>query len=105
MIKKKKALPLNGRRDLAFDTIEILSREKKGVKSKFFSIKEVKNLNNKFLIVKQDLRKITNKRKNFLKYVDFTKPAIMGILNLTPDSFSDGGKFNTKKKSFLQMKL
>ena len=21
----------------------------------------------------------------------------MGILNLTPDSFSDGGKFNTKK--------
>ena len=24
----------------------------------------------------------------------------MGILNLTPDSFSDGGKFNSKKKSF-----
>ena len=68
LIKKKKALPLNGRRDLAFDTIEILSREKKGVKSKFFSIKEVKNLNNKFLIVKQDLRKITNKRK--LKFKD-----------------------------------
>ena len=22
----------------------------------------------------------------------------MGILNLTPDSFSDGGKFNSKKK-------
>ena len=25
---------------------------------------------------------------------------IMGILNLTPDSFSDGGKFNKKKESF-----
>ena len=24
----------------------------------------------------------------------------MGILNLTPDSFSDGGKFNKKAKSF-----
>ena len=24
----------------------------------------------------------------------------MGILNLTPDSFSDGGKFNKKSKSF-----
>ena len=24
----------------------------------------------------------------------------MGILNLTPDSFSDGGKFNNKSKSF-----
>jgi dihydropteroate synthase len=22
----------------------------------------------------------------------------MGVLNLTPDSFSDGGKFNKKKK-------
>ena len=28
---------------------------------------------------------------------------IMGVLNLTPDSFSDGGKFNTKK-SFNQIK-
>ena len=28
----------------------------------------------------------------------------MGILNLTPDSFSDGGKFNTKKKSFSHIK-
>ena len=24
----------------------------------------------------------------------------MGILNMTPDSFSDGGKFNKKNKSF-----
>jgi len=23
-----------------------------------------------------------------------TKPLIMGVLNLTPDSFSDGGKYN-----------
>lgn len=28
------------------------------------------------------------------RLVDLTKPKIMGILNLTPDSFSDGGKFN-----------
>ena len=27
------------------------------------------------------------------------KPLIMGILNLTPDSFSDGGMFNTTKKA------
>ena len=26
-------------------------------------------------------------------------PLIMGILNATPDSFSDGGKFNTTKKA------
>ena len=28
----------------------------------------------------------------------------MGILNLTPDSFSDGGKFNTKNKSISQIR-
>ena len=28
--------------------------------------------------------------------LDFNKPIIMGILNITPDSFSDGGKFNKK---------
>lgn len=31
--------------------------------------------------------------------VDFTIPKIMGILNLTPDSFSDGGKFNNEKSA------
>lgn len=29
-------------------------------------------------------------------------PKIMGILNLTPDSFSDGGKFNTEKAALEQ---
>lgn len=27
---------------------------------------------------------------------DWTRPYVMGILNVTPDSFSDGGKFNNK---------
>ena len=27
--------------------------------------------------------------------LDFSKPRIMGILNVTPDSFSDGGRYNT----------
>ena len=29
----------------------------------------------------------------------------MGILNLTPDSFSDGGSFNKKKKEYLMQKI
>ena len=38
------------------------------------------------------------KKKNFSN-LDFKKiPNILGVLNLTPDSFSDGGKFNSKKK-------
>ena len=31
------------------------------------------------------------------KLIDLTFPKIMAILNLTPDSFSDGGKFNEEK--------
>lgn len=31
------------------------------------------------------------------KLVDLSTPKIMGILNLTPDSFSDGGKYNQEK--------
>ena len=34
-----------------------------------------------------------------MKNVNFLNPTIMGILNLTPDSFSDGGIYN-KNKSF-----
>ena len=30
--------------------------------------------------------------------LDLTKPRIMGILNLTPDSFYDGGRYNSEKK-------
>ncbi|KQR92451.1 dihydropteroate synthase [Chryseobacterium sp. Leaf180] len=30
------------------------------------------------------------------RLIDLSTPKIMGILNLTPDSFSDGGKFNDK---------
>lgn len=31
--------------------------------------------------------------------LDWKMPYIMGILNLTPDSFSDGGKYNTTEKA------
>ena len=34
--------------------------------------------------------------------LDFSKPIIMGILNVTPDSFSDGGLFFKEKKAYEQ---
>lgn len=37
------------------------------------------------------------------KLIDLTTPKVMGILNLTPDSFYDGGKFNSEKKILLQI--
>ena len=38
-----------------------------------------------------------NFSKSFKKpYLGFKTPAVMGILNITPDSFSDGGKYFSK---------
>jgi dihydropteroate synthase len=38
------------------------------------------------------------------KILDLTSPKIMGILNVTPDSFSDGGNFNNIELAFEQAK-
>ena len=101
LIKTKKALPLCGNKNIAFNKLEIISRNKKKVKSKIINIQDVKFLRRiQILKIKNDLKKITSKRKNFIKNINFSRPTIMGILNLTPDSFSDGGVYNKKAKSF-----
>lgn len=33
------------------------------------------------------------------RLIDLSSPKLMGILNITPDSFSDGGKFNNEKSA------
>ena len=97
LINQKKTLPLNWNKEISFDKIEILSRNSK----KLINIKDIKKL--PYLIKKkinEDLRIVIKKNKNFSN-LNFKKiPNIMGILNLTPDSFSDGGRFNNKNKAF-----
>lgn len=39
------------------------------------------------------------------KLVDLSSPKVMGILNLTPDSFYDGGKFKTENDVLKQVEL
>ena len=46
LIKNKKALPLCGNNLIAFDKIELFSRKKKVIISKYVSIKNIKNLKN-----------------------------------------------------------
>ena len=95
LVSKKKTLSLNNNKEISFAHLEIISRRSK----KKISIKEIDNLPK--LLRKQidlDLKNIQSKKKNFAN-LNFQKiPNIMGVLNLTPDSFSDGGKFNSKKK-------
>ena len=104
LIKKNLALPLCGNNEIAFSEVEILSREKKE-NSRFVNINSIKYLSkNLRKIIKADIKKITLKRKNLSNKIKINEPIIMGILNLTPDSFSDGGIYNNKKKSFSHVK-
>ena len=95
LVNGKKNLPLKGNKEISFDEIEIISRNSK----KIINIKDVKNLPKLLKIkVKKDLNIIIKKNKNFAN-LNFKKlPNLMGVLNLTPDSFSDGGRFNKKSK-------
>jgi dihydropteroate synthase len=94
LVRIKKNLPLNGNVEFSFSQIEIITRNSK----KIIDLKNIKNLPKSLRKkIEKDLKTIIKKNINFSK-LNFKKiPNIMGVLNLTPDSFSDGGKFNKKK--------
>tara|TARA_Y100000590_G_scaffold271905_1_gene305275 strand:- start:3926 stop:4978 length:1053 start_codon:yes stop_codon:yes gene_type:complete len=88
-IKKKLSLPFGGSASISFDCIEIISRNSKRKIN-------IKNINKLKLKIKKkvlfDLKNICkNKKIPGLKIKNL--PILMGVLNITPDSFSDGGKF------------
>ena len=91
-IKKKLSIPLNGNNLISFDTIEIITRKYK----KKIHLKDIKNQNSKIKKkIKEDI-KLIKKKKKFKKLNFLNLPILMGIINLTPDSFSDGGRYNKK---------
>ena len=94
LVKEKKNLPLNGNKEFSFSQIEIITRFSK----KIINLKDLKKIPKSLREkINKDLKVIIKKNKNFSN-LNFKKvPNIMGILNLTPDSFSDGGKFNKNK--------
>jgi len=99
LVDKNKSLPLHGIKEISFDQIEIITRKSK----KILFINKIKKL--PILLKKKihsDLKKITSKKKSFCNLKFNATPNLLGVLNLTPDSFSDGGKFNKKDKAFQQ---
>ena len=99
LIKKKLSIPLCADKNISFDKIEIFTRNKKKITSKVIHLKEINSLPG--LIKKKvlsDIKKISLKRETFKQM------HIMGILNMTPDSFSDGGKYNKKNKALKKIK-
>ena len=100
LVKKKKTLPLCGNNSTSFDKLEIFKKNKKKISSKIVDLNNINSLPKLLKIkIKQDIKKITSKRK----FLNKKNHILMGILNMTPDSFSDGGKFNERKKAFNQI--
>ena len=93
LVNKKKNLPLNGNKEFSFSQIEIITRDSK----RTIDLKDIKKLSKSLREkVEKNLKIIVRKNNNFSN-LNFKKvPNIMGVLNLTPDSFSDGGKYNKK---------
>ena len=100
-IKKKRAKPLCGNKNIAFTSIDLIKRVNKKIKTQIIKIENINSLPNEIKKkVLQNLKNICKKRKLFnLKKDNSFNLLIMGILNLTPDSFSDGGKFNKLKQA------
>ena len=106
LVKNKKALFLAGNPNIAFDRLEIFQRKNKRIiQSNIYSINEIKVLNKEIKsTISVDLKKITSERKNICG-IKFDNPQIMGVLNVTPDSFSDGGLFFDQSKAYDQSNL
>ncbi len=100
LVKDKKSLPLNGNKNISFNQIEIISRKSK----KKISIKQINKLPNSIKQkIKKDLKFITKPPKKIYDLNFKFFPLIMGILNITPDSFSDGGDYLKKESATKQL--
>ena len=98
-VEKNKSLPLHGIKEISFDQIEIITRKSK----KIVFVNQINKLSHSLKKkINFDLKKITSKKKNFSNLKFNIIPNLLGVLNLTPDSFSDGGKFNKKNKAIQQ---
>ncbi len=99
-VKKKLSIPLHGNKSISFDTIELISKKK----IKRMNINKInrlnKNIKKKVLL---DLKKVSKKKK--IKGLEFSNlPILMGVLNLTPNSFSDGGRYIRQNQGFYHAK-
>jgi len=87
------------------DTVKPSNHYHLGDQRQWFDKVEINERGNKPVIVsanevpKHSLKRLTKIRQN-KHFPSFSEPKIMGILNVTPDSFSDGGKNLEYSKAF-----
>ena len=93
-----------GSSDHCFSSIRILHKEQGSVKSRIVNLNELFKLSKTERVkISKQIRNIEISRKK-IAGLSFKKPLIMGILNVTPDSFSDGGKYTSKKPAMNHIK-
>lgn len=87
--------------DLALPKTACKLRVKKTDAILIANLKQLDKLRGKLLAQPFGLKNLSHELSElFTKYeCDFGSPRIMGVLNVTPDSFSDGGKFFDHKKA------
>ena len=101
LVNEKKSFPLSGNKEISFSKIELITRSSK----KIIKLNQIKKLPESLRKkIYNDLKTVIKKKRNFSNLNFKKNPNIMGVLNLTPDSFSDGGKFNKKDKGLKHAK-
>ena len=87
-----------------FSSIRVIYRSKELIKNYTIELSEVLKLPKaeKEHILKQ-IKNIESPRKK-IAGLSFSKPIVMGILNVTPDSFFDGGKYLLRDNAIEQFK-
>ena len=97
LVKNKLALPLVNKR-FSFCSVKLVINSSNKYYSFFSSVGDMfKWLEGEDCLIKNEIYSIFNNLNNSPNTycgLKIDKPLIMGILNVTPDSFSDGGRYN-----------
>jgi len=91
-----------GSSSLYFSNIELIERNIKKIKKKIISVNDIENLPQNVRNIVKEKIKIIKKPLSKASRINFKKPCVMGILNVTPDSFYDGGRYTSKESALEQ---
>ncbi len=86
---------------IAFSMVTLIERDNKQEKRTLYRVEALVNSSDPVILEK--LKALTQPRSD-IKALSFEQPLIMGVLNVTPDSFSDGGQFDCAHQAIEQGK-
>ncbi|MGD9785675.1 MAG: dihydropteroate synthase [Hyphomicrobiaceae bacterium] len=92
-------LPLAGG-PLAFSALEVIERAPGGTRRRIIGLGEFMERDwGRHTLAASDMFEALRSPRTRLSGLDLARPRIMGIVNVTPDSFSDGGRHDTAERA------